>query len=171
MDKKLSTIIEGVVLVVLGILVAIFGATTVLDIYFGILFLVFGVALTVLAIVKLAKTKELEFSTTFLASALLVIGSSLLAGFLTFGVLINVIVLLLIALGAGLVFYGVFTLVKKETFAGIFQIVIGVVLVVLASLYLAIPEFRTAFWIIVGIVMALYGVLTIVSAFLTKKEK
>ena len=72
--------------------------------------------------------------------------------------------------GAGLVLVGIYAFAKKNTFVGLMDVVIGVAAIVLAVLYIAIPEFRDAFWIIVGIVVASYGVLEIVSAFIGKKK-
>ena len=62
-------------------------------------------------------------------------------------------------------------LLKKDILAGICQIIIGAATIVLSILFLTVEEFRNIFWIIVGVVVAVYGVLVIVTALLNKKKK
>ena len=70
-----------------------------------------------------------------------------------------------------LVLYGIYTmLAKKNTFYGLVQVIMGIIIAVLAILFLAIEDFRTAFWIIVGIVVVVYGVLALISVFLPGKK-
>ena len=172
MKEKLFQIIEGVVILALGIIVAVCGGGTALDIYFGIIALLGGVALTVLNVVSLVKTKQIEFVATFLGTALIVVGIALFTDFLTFAALINLVVLIVLGLGIALVLFGLYTIFfPKNLFNGIGQIVIGVIVAVLAILFLTVPDFRVAFWIIVGIVVAVYGVLEIVAAFLPHKKE
>ena len=168
---KLMTILEGVIITVLGVLIAVFGISATIDIYFGVTFLVIGVALAVVAIVGLVKSKVLLFGPTFMACALITLGSALFTEFLSFAGLIAIIVFLLIGLGGALVIYGVYTLLKKNLFYGVGQIVVGAALIALSIVYLLVPDFQTVFWIIVGILVAIYGVLVIVSAFLAKGKK
>lgn len=172
MKEKLFQILEGIIIIALGIIIAVCGGGEALDIYFGIIALVGGVALTALNIAMLVKTKALDFGALFLGTALIVVGISLFTDFLTFAALINLVVLLVLGLGIALVLYGIYTmLVLKGLVIGVGQMLIGVVIAVLAILFLCVADFRTVFWIIVGIVVAVYGVLVIVSAFLPKKAK
>ena len=172
MKEKILQIIEGLIIIALGVIIAVFGGGTALDIYFGIVALVGGVALAVLNIVTLVKAKVLDFGATFLGCALLVVGIALFTPFLSFAALINLVVLLFMGLGVALVLYGLYSmLLKKDVLAGICQIIIGVAAIVLSILYLAVEEFRTIFWIIVGVVVAVYGVLFIITALLPKKNK
>ena len=172
MKEKILQIIEGLIIIALGVIIAVFGGATVLDIYFGIVALVGGIALVILNIVGLVKAKLLDFGATFLACALIVVGISLFTEFLSFAILINLVVLLILGLGVALILYGLYSmLLKKDMLAGICQIIIGAAAIVLAILYLAVEEFRTIFWIIVGVVVAVYGVLVIVTALISKKKK
>lgn len=173
MKNKIMTIVEAVVIIALGIIIAVCGGGTALDIYFGIVAIVGGVALGVVAAYTLAKTKVLPFGSTFLSVALITVAIALFTGYLSFGILIVLVVYLILALGIALVLYGVYTLLgPKALVYAIVQIVVGVALAVLAIVFLAVPDFRTAFWIIVGILVAIYGALMLVSAFLpTKKSK
>lgn len=172
MKEKLLQIIEGLIIIALGVIIAVFGGGTALDIYFGIVCLVGGIALAVLNIVTLVKAKVLDFGATFLGSALLVVGIALFTDFLSFAALINLVVLLIMGLGIALVLYGLYSmLLKKDILAGICQIIIGAATIVLSILFLTVEEFRNIFWIIVGVVVAVYGVLVIITALLAKKKK
>lgn len=173
MKNKIMTIVEAVVIIALGIIIAVCGGGTALDIYFGIVAIVGGVALGIVAAYTLAKTKVLPFGSTFLSVALITVAIALFTGYLSFGILIILVVYLILALGIALVLYGVYTLLgPKALVPAVIQIVVGVALAVLAIIFLAVPDFRTAFWIIVGILVAIYGALMLVTAFLpTKKSK
>ena len=169
MSKKALNILEGIGTIVLGVLIAVFGGLAVLDIYFGILFLVAGVALLVFHVVEVSKTKTFLFTIVFLGFALALIGTFLLAGLLSFGLFIQLFVILLIAAGAALVVLGCSYLVRKNTFYGVGQIVIGLLAITFGILYLTVPEFRVAFWIVVGVMVAVYGVLLLAYALTEKK--
>lgn len=166
--EKLTQVLVGAILVALGVLVAIFG-TEAFDLYFGIIATAAGAVLLAYAIFLLTKKQVLAPSAFILPAILLTIGITLLVGTIGFGALVGFIVVLILGLGAGLVLYGIYLIAKKATLNGAINLVIGVVAVTLSILYLTVPEFAKAFWIIVGIVIALYGVLEIVSAFLEKK--
>ena len=172
MKEKLLQIIEGIIIIALGVVIAVCGGGTALDIYFGIVCLVGGVALAILSIVTLVKAKVLDFGATFLGCALLVVGIALFTDFLSFAALINLVVLLIMGLGVALVLYGLYSMIlKKDMLAGICQIIIGAATIVLSILFLTVADFRTIFWIIVGVVVAVYGVLVIISALISKKKK
>ena len=170
-NNKIVNIIEAVVIIVLGIIIAVCGGGTALDIYFGIVAIVGGVALAAISVYTLAKTKVLPFGTTFLSIALITIAIALFAGWLSFGVLIGLLVYIMLALGIALVLYGIYTVVAlKGVVPGIAQIIIGAAIIVLTILFLTVEDFRTVFWIITGILVAVYGVLMFISAFLPQKK-
>lgn len=170
-NNKIVNIIEAIVIIVLGIIIAICGGGTALDIYFGIVAIVGGVALGAIAIYSLAKTKVLPFGTTFLSIALITVAITLFVGALSFSVLIGLLVYIMLALGIALVIYGIYTAVAlKGLVPGIAQIVIGAAIIVLTILFLTVAEFRTVFWIITGVLVAVYGVLMLISAFIPQKK-
>ena len=171
MNKKLLTIIEGAVAITLGILIAVFGGVQTLGTYFGVLFIISGALAVALAFVALAKTKVLGYAGLFVGAALITLGTALFIHPELFGFIIYVVDLLLIAAGAALIVYGVFTIVNHSVFYGIGQIVVGAIAITLAILYLKVPEFQTVFWIIIGILVALYGVFMLISAFVLKSDK
>ena len=169
--NKIVNIIEAIVIIVLGVIIAIFGGGTALDIYFGIVAIVGGVALAAIAVYTLAKTKDLQFGTTFLSIALITVAITLFVNALSFGVLIGLLVYIMLALGITLVLYGIYTAVAlKGIIPGVAQIVIGAAIIVLTVLFLTVEDFRTVFWIITGILVAVYGVLMLISAFLPQKK-
>ena len=167
--NTLFQIIGGAILVALGVLIAIFQIGA-LDLYFGIIAIIGGAVLLAYSCYLIIKKQPLNASSAILACVLLTLGITLVIGFVSFGLLINPILALMIGGGAGLVLVGVYSLVKKDAFGGLINIIIGVAAIVLAVLYIAVEGFRDAFWIIVGVLVAVYGVLEILYAFLGKKK-
>lgn len=171
MKEKLAGILEAIVIIAFGIIIAVFGGGTALDLYFAIVALVAGAALLVVNVYTLLKAKELNFALTFLASALITIGIAILAKRLSFAILIPLMAFLLLGLGIALVLYGLYVALRKNLFYGVGQMVVGAVLATLVLIFLNVPEFAQAFWIIVGVVLALYGALLLVFTLIGKNEK
>ena len=165
----LFQILAGAILVALGVLIAIFQIGA-LDLYFGIIAIIGGAVLLVYSIYLIAKKQALNGSSAILACVLLALGITLVIHFVSFGAIIPLLLTLMIGGGAGLVLVGVYALIKKDAFGGAMNIIIGVAAVVLAVLYIAVEGFRDAFWIIVGVLVAVYGVLEILHAFIGKKK-
>ncbi len=169
--QKIFAIIEGAIIIAIGVLIAIFGPDTVLDTYFGIVAIVLGAALLLANIVTFADTKAMLLPGVVLGFVLISIGIGLVVpGYLSLGMIFEFLVFALIGVGFGLMVYGGYLVSKKFLFTGVGQIVIGALLVIFGFLYIFVPDFRHAFWIIVGILIALYGVFFIISAFLVKKK-
>lgn len=171
MNNKITLVIEGLIFAVIGALISIFGPTEVIDKTTAIIALILGSVLVLLALVFTFQKKEVDISSTILGAVLIFIGAFLLTPWLTFGVLINFLVIVLMGLGAGLILVGLIALAKKATTLGIVQIIIGALLVVFTGLYLGVDGFRNAFWIIIGIVIAIYGALLVVDALISNKPK
>ena len=171
MNNKLSTALEGIIILVLGVLISIYGVTAVADTYFAIVFLVVGIASITLACFHIAKKLPLPVLYVLMGAVLISISIGLFTGWVSFGVFINLMVLVIMGVGAGLMLTGLYFLVKGYVFNGIGQLVAGAICVLLSALYLGIPDFRTAFWIIVGIVIALYGAFVLISAFVGSPKK
>ena len=171
MNKKIMTILQGAGLIVLGILLACFGGQAVLDTYFGIIFLITGIALCAFCVLALIKTKSLLFGFLFGAVAFTLLGIFLLAKKYTFNYFVYTIIILIIAGGIALTLYGIYTIAKFSLFYGIGQIVVGAVAAVLGFLYIFNADFYKVFWIIVGVLVALYGLFYLIGAFVGKKEE
>ena len=171
MDKnKLINVLEGVILVVLGILVAINGFNAI-NIYFGIVAVVIGSVLLLLAAVILAKSKLLPFGALAGGAVSLTVGIAILMEKFDVNFLFALLVLVILGLGAALVLYGIYSIAKKLPVAGIIQIVLGALMLTFSIVYMNVEDFHKPFWIIIGILIALYGVLVIVLQFVDTKKK
>lgn len=157
MSEKNKTLVSGIFLIVLGVLIAIFGGQTVLDIYFGIVALVSGLCLIAFGIYAMSKKQPVPSSSLIFGSVLTAVGITLFTDYLSVGVLINFLVVVILGAGVGILCYGCYLLSKKETTPGLMNLVLGIVAIVVSVLYIAVADFRDAFWIIVGILIALYG--------------
>ena len=166
--NKLLGIVEGAIIIALGVLIAIFGGGAVVDLYFAITCTVVGAVLLGVSIYAMVKN-SLDVALLAVGCILIAIGVGLFTHYLSFAMLINIIVISIIGFGAALIIYGIYLIAKKYPVFGAFALIIGIVLVTLGALYIAIPEFRAAFWIIVGVVIALYGVLYIVLSVTERK--
>lgn len=171
MNNKVATIVEGLIIAVIGVLISIFGPTQVIDTTFAIIAIAFGAVLLVFSVLAIVQKRDINASLTILGSVLLFVGIFLLTSWLSFGVLVNFVVIVLMGLGVGLIILGLLSVSKKNLPLGVSQLVIGALLTLFTSLYLGVEGFRSAFWIIIGIVIAIYGVLMTVSALLVKGKK
>ena len=170
-SDKLSRLLSGIILLTLGVLIAIFGGQAVLDIYFGIVTLVAAAALLIIAMYQLGKEKKLNPVFLVLGAVLTALGIGLLVHYLSVGILINALVLTLLGAGAGVLLFGVYCIAKKETLRGVLDIIIGAAALTLAILYMTVPEFQTAFWIVVGVLLAVAGAVEIVFAIIDYTKK
>jgi len=83
--------------------------------------------------------------------------------------LVEFLVIALLGLGIGLILTGIYCLSKKLLFNGIGQLVVGALMVTFVIIYKTVPDFAQAFWIIIGVLVAVYGALVIISALISKK--
>ena len=167
--EKLSKVLTCAVLIVLGILIAIFG-TGAIDIYLGVVACVAGVVVLADTIFLITRKEKLVAAPFVLSLVLLAIGITLFTHWITFTALVNFLVVVVLGTGAGLLFYGAYLLAHKENSNGLLNMVMGVVALVLAILYIALPDFAKIFWIVVGVVIAVYGLLGLVFAITEKKK-
>ena len=170
-NDKLVSVIEGLIIVVLGILIAVVGIGNTVDLYFGVLFTAIGGILALFVLYLLSQKKELPLGITLMSGVSLAIGIALFTHYLSFAMLVNILVMVVLGFGSALIFYGIYFAVKKSVSYGVLTIVIGAATVTLVALYLNIPDFAKAFWIIVGILVAIYGALVIVFSLMDKKGK
>ena len=170
-NKKLYGVLESVMMIVLGVLVAAFGGQSVLDTYFGIVLTVGGAFALCVCVYNLTKTKSLLFAPLFVGFAALLIGIFLLINKYSFAYFVYTLVLLLIAAGIALMFYGIYIMSKKATVYGLSQLITGAAIATLGFLYIFVDKFQKAFWIVAGIVIALYGVFYLIEVLFQKKRK
>ena len=170
MNNKIARILEGAILVALGIIIAICGIGTAIDLYFGIVLSVAGAAFLILGFMNLSKKDESGLSDLILGSVLLTVGVCLFTPWLSFAGLVEILIIALMGLGIGLILVGSICVSKKLLFTGVGEIVIGALLVTFVVIYKINPDFGKAFWIIIGILVAVYGALVIVDALISKKK-
>jgi len=171
MKEKTASIVTAIITVALGILIAFFGFGA-LDIYVGIGCLAAGIVLAVVNIVFIAKKRPTAFGSLFLSVVLIVVGIFLFTDYLSFGILEHLIVAIILGLGIALALYGILTIaVAKLVPYGVVQMVLGLAVIALAIVYMNVGDFRQAFWIIVGVIIAVYGVIDLVMILTSKKKK
>lgn len=170
MSEKNKTLVSGIFLIVMGILIAIFGGQAVLDVYFGIVSLVAGLCLVAMGIYAMSKKQPVPGPTLILGCVLLAIGVTLFTDFLSVGVLINFLVVVVLGAGAGILAYGIYLLTKKQNVPGLMNLVLGIVAIVVSVLYIAVPDFRNVFWIIVGVLIAVYGLVEFIYGIIDSKN-
>ena len=167
--EKIIQVLLGIAIIVLGVLVAIYGPTSVLNLYFGIAACAVGGAYVIYGVFLLSKKLSVPAFAFVAGGALVSIGIGFLVGHISTDVLVQLIVFALLGAGAGLILYGIYLLGKKINFVSVSITVFGVATLTFAILYLAVPKFREVFWIIIGILIALYGLYTIVMLFIKKR--
>ena len=166
--QKVMGIIEAIFIIALGVIIAVSGGGAALNIYLGVVALVSGAALAAVAIIELVQTGILPFLPTFLSCALISIGAGVFAGWISFDLLITLVVFMIIGLGGALIIHGIFLIAKKFVVNGLVEIIFGAVALTLAIIFLLVPEFRVVFWIIAGILVALYGGFLLVTTIIKK---
>lgn len=166
----ITKVISGIVAIVVGILIAVLGIGDVMNTYLAILAIVGGSALLILSCYTLYTQKLLPLSPLAIGGALIAIGVGVFTNYISFEILIWILVFSLFGVGSALVVFGIYVLIKRNKALGIGFIVIGGGLIALAACYLAFVDFRKVFWIIVGILIAVSGALDVVYALLEKKK-
>lgn len=168
-NVDLTKVISGAVAIVVGILIAVLGIGSVMNTYLAVLAIVSGSALLLYGFYFLYTKKMLPLPPLALGGALIAIGVGVFTNYISFEVLIYILVFSLFGVGGALVVFGIYATVKRNPALGIGFIVIGGALIALAACYLAFPDFQKVFWIITGILIAVSGALDIVYAFVQKK--
>lgn len=169
MNNKVANVIRGAFIIVLGVLVAVCGVGTAVDTYFGVVAIVAGVLLLGLALYTAVKKMPVAIAAALLGAILVTVAVALFANKLTFAVLVDLLIFVIMGLGFGLALLGIIDIAKKNLFYGVGEIVVGGLLVLFTALYLGIADFRTAFWIIVGVIMIVFGVGIIIFSLVDKK--
>lgn len=167
--EKVIGVLEGIGTLVFGVLIATLGIGKTMNTYLGIAACVFGTALLIYSCYLLFKGKDLLLFPLVIAGILIAIGVGIFTNNITFEVLINILLFALMGAGCAILVFGLYTIVKYSLAFGITQMVLGAGLLALALCYHFFPEFRSYFWLITGIVVALIGGLQVVFAFERKR--
>ena len=168
--KKIDAerLVSALILVAFGILVAILGPKS-RDLYLGILCIVSGVGLLIASIMMASTTKVVPFVVTFFALALLTFGICSFTDLLSFQFLITFVILAIGALGLTFIIHGACLLGKKATTGGVLEIVLGTVAVTFTILFFAVTDFQPVVWVVLGILIALYGLAELIAVFSGKE--
>ena len=161
-NKKFIAILEGIVILVLGILIAVLGVNDVMNNYIAIVFIIIGTCLVFFSGYLLFRRQPLPFAPLALGAALITIAIGVFVGYVNFAMLINIIHFALT---------GIFTAVKYNGPYGMAQSLMGGAIFALCLCYYFIADFKGPFWVIVGIVIAIIGGLSIIFAIFDKKNK
>ncbi len=168
-NEKLQAVFEGIFLIIFGILIAVCGIDTTVNIYFGVVFTVVGACALVLAIALMIKKAPIAAPVFFLAGIGLSVGICLFTEWVSFSALVPLLVAVILGAGAGLMAHGLYVAIKVNPVYGIGELVIGAAIVALAVVYMTVPDFRKVFWIIAGILLAISGAFSVVFALIKKK--
>ena len=167
--EKLRDIAYGAFVIVLGILVLVCGAGTAVNTYIGVVSIIAGLLLLGFGIYSVAKNNIIPATFVIMGSVLIVTAIALFAEKLSFAVLIDLFVFIIMGIGVGFVVVGIFTLAKVNKLLGIIQICVGAFCILLTALYLGVNDFRTAFWYVAGALIIVYGVFVIIATLVNKK--
>lgn len=173
MNKKLVAIVEGVLLITIGVLVAVLGQES-FALLAGIVLLVIGAGLLALDCYGLIKEKKLIFAPTLGAVASILFGILFVLGKLdaAVAVIIAVAMWLGVAFGGALVLYSIYSLCfKKDIKSGVAQLIVGGAVATICLLYMYVDGFSKVFWIIAGVLVALSGLYIALIALLSKEAK
>ena len=171
MNDKIANILRGAFIIVMGVLVAVCGIGTALDTYFGVVFIVAGVLLAGIGLYGAIKKLPVMTTGFLLGGVLITLAIALFMQKLTFAVLIGIAIFALMGFGFGLVALGIATIAHRNLIYGLGEAVLGGLFILFTALYLGIPDFQQAFWIIVGILMIVFGIAVIFLAIFDKKLK
>ena len=170
-NKKVTAIIEGIIILVLGILIAVLGIEDVVNYYIATIAIILGACLLGYACYLLIKKQPLLFAPISLGGALISIGVGIFVGYLGFEMVIRILHFALMGSSVALIVYGFYCVAKYNALYGLAQVVIGAAIYTFCLCYYFIPSFAQAFWIIVGVLVAVYGGLLTVFALMNKKLK
>lgn len=168
MDSKISAVIRGAFIIVLGILVAVCGVGTAVNVYVGVVCIVAGIMLLGFSAFMVAKKLPTPIGYLVLSGILITFAVALFMGKLSLDVIIGLLIFGIMGTGFGLIAVGIVEIARRHLLFALVEMFIGGLLILFTALYLGIPEFQTAFWIIVGVLMIVFGVFIIIASLVSK---
>ena len=170
MDVKLTNVIRGAFIIVLGVLIAVCGIGTAVNTYFGVVSIVAGVLMLCFAGFAMYKKLPVPVGYFILSGVFITVAVALFMGKLSFAELVNLLIFVIMGLGFAFAVLGIIYITKRWVVQGLVSIIAGALLILFTALYLGIPEFQTAFWIICGILMIIFGVFVIVATLMGDRK-
>lgn len=168
---KAYKIIESIIFIILGILIAV----SILNA--SILNYLLGGCVTLLGIFLFIKCATEQKNVNFLlptgvaSAVLLACGISMLANYINaVDLLQKVIIVGVLAIGILLIIDAIVRFIRKQSTPGITELVVGLILTILAILFMVIPEMNSYLWVVFGVLLAIYGVYLLVQTLITLKK-
>lgn len=160
---KAYRIIESILCIIVGILLAVsIISNDILNIVLGIVVLLLGVFYFVKGATESTNISFL-LPDGIIGGILVACGIAMFAKYLSVqDILTKIIVIGILAIGIILIVDAIIRFVRKNTTAGITEIIVGLILTVLGILFIVIPEIMQYLWAIFGILLAIYGVYLLV---------
>jgi len=172
MNEKVVNVIKGVIAMAVGILIAIFGGQSVMNIYIGVAAVIAGALMLALEAYAVYKKQAPSLITMCGAGALIAIAIALFVGQADVaGAFVSVLVAAVLGFGVALVIYGIYPIAHKQVPFGIGVMVIGAVMATFGILWYVLgADFHRVFWIVVGSLIAASGLLFTVLALTDGKK-
>lgn len=176
--EKIFLLIEGILYLVFGVLIAcsIINFTELADIFIGISLLFIGIILIFDSYIKAGSFKAIILPTAIIGGIFIGVGITLFTDTLTIaGDILTIVKIAIICAGSIITIDGILKLVSKLLLSGLSELLIGAILILIGCLRMFNADFNTFMWVAIGIVIAIYGILEIISAFIAlphnKKEE
>ncbi|MCR4662228.1 MAG: hypothetical protein K5765_09575 [Clostridia bacterium] len=167
--EKPLAIIEAIIVIVCGILLACAGNPNILNIMAGIALLILGIDLLIIAF-----SVHMHFGTVMgvIGAACIGLGITVLCDkFNIVGAVFYILIIAGASIGFLFVINGLIKIIKHEVTLGLIELIAGAILATLAMLMIFVPEMRQAFWIITGIIIAIVGIIRLLSLTVPSFEK
>lgn len=163
-------IIQNVLLIIVGILIACSVISQdIIKYLVGLALVVYGVFFLFRSVYD---TKSFIMPFGVAGGILLGVGIATMCDYVPLvNLLTNIIFVALIVLGSLLVLDSVVKFVLHKNNAGIAELIIGLILLVLGILFVAIPEMTSYCWIAFGVVLALYGLYNLIITLIALSKK
>lgn len=163
-------IIQNVLLIVIGILIACSVISQdIIKYIVGIAIVVYGAFFLFRSVYD---TKSFIMPFGVAGGILLGVGIATMCDYVPLVMLLtNIIFVALIVLGSLLLIDAVVKFALHKNNAGIFELVIGTILLTVGILFVAIPDMQTYCWIALGVVLAVYGLYNLVITIIALSKK
>lgn len=168
--SKAYSIVEGILLIIIGILMACsIVEPSILNYLLGGVALIFGLFLFIKCATESSKV-NLLLPGSMLSAVLVALGIGLMINYFDFvGLLTHVIVLAILAIGIVFILDSIIKFVNKNTKTGVVELLIGAILITFAILLMTINEIYSYLWVITGILICIYGVYYLAYALVKRK--
>lgn len=166
---KTYKIIESIILIVIGILIACsIINSNILNYVLGAALLVYGLYLIIASVIIL---QSFILPKAIVGGVLAGIGIAILASYMQpVSLLVSCIVVGITAIGVLFLINSILRFAKHLTTLGVTEAIIGVILLTFGLMFICWADFKAYLWLIFGVLLAIYGVYCLVVAITNKKN-